>query len=73
MNKVVSPEVQNFVNNIFNEYIEKDTWEVKENSNCIFSFGGLNKHVLSKTTKIFVSFRTKLVFNSSILFLKFIF
>ena len=53
MNKVVLPEIQNFVNNIFNEYIEKDTWEVKENSNCIFSFGGLNKHVLSKTTKIF--------------------
>ncbi len=53
MNKGVSPEIQNFVNNIFNEYIEKDTWEVKENSNCIFSFGGLNKHVLSKTTKIF--------------------
>ena len=31
MNKGVSPEIQNFVNNIFNEYIEKDTWEVKEN------------------------------------------
>ena len=52
MNKV-SPEVEKFVQNIFNEYKEKGTWEVKENSNAIYSFGGLNKHVLSKTTKVF--------------------
>ena len=53
MNNKVSSEVQNFVNNIFNEYKEKDTWEVKENSNVSFCFGGLNKHVISKATKIF--------------------
>ena len=36
---------------IINEYINKTDWRVNENSNSPYSFGGLNKHIISEISK----------------------
>ena len=36
--------------NSFDEYLSKSDWRVKENANCTFSFGGLNRYVVGKET-----------------------
>lgn len=36
---------------IVEEYLKKEDWRVKENSNSPFSFGGLNKYITSEVSK----------------------
>lgn len=36
---------------IVNEYLKKSDWRVNENSNAIYSFGGLNKYITSEISK----------------------
>jgi len=38
---------------LFDEYIGKSDWTVKENSNMSYSLQGLNNHVIAKATKTF--------------------
>lgn len=38
---------------VFEEYLNCGDWRVKENSNMIYSFGGLTKHVASKATALY--------------------
>jgi len=45
--------VQEFVKKGFNEYLDQSDWRVKENSNATYSFGALNKHMMSKCTAVF--------------------
>ena len=36
---------------IVEEYLKKNDWRVKENSNSPFSFGALNKYITSEVSK----------------------
>lgn len=36
---------------IINEYVNKEDWRVYENSNSPYSFGGLNKYIISEVSK----------------------
>jgi ribonucleoside-triphosphate reductase len=38
---------------LFNEYLHNNDWRKKENSNTIFSFGSLNKYIISKVTALY--------------------
>lgn len=42
-----------FIKKMFNKYINKDDWKVKENSNMGYSLQGLNNYIISEMTSSF--------------------
>lgn len=49
----MNKQVKDFINKGFNEYLSKEDWRVKENSNAAYSLGALSKHISSRDTAIY--------------------
>jgi len=46
-------DLRKHITSMFNGYLDKETWEVKENSNTSYSFQGLNHHIQGDFSKIY--------------------
>jgi len=44
--------VEKYVKQKYDEYVNKEDWRVKENSNSFFSFGALNKYMIGKDSAL---------------------